>query len=222
MADNDKTGVDLGAAEFGEDDLSFIFDTANKYYQEVRVTKVEGECPYGHNVGDTFRVTARNHDGLCGSLYQLINGDVLTLGYGGEIPWAREKGIMKASCPEGNKVQVAVRRVKQQKPISLKTRTDTREMTGKGYPALDKYRIYLEVLGIENICMWEHKIDERFEIDPFNVGKCCGMLYKVAYPFVNLLLSDGKLPWEGEEHIIHSVCPDPYDLLTFRLIREKR
>jgi hypothetical protein len=32
---------------------------------------------------------------------------------------------------------------------------------------------------------------------------------------------EGKLPWEGEEHIIHSVCPDPYDLLTFKLIREE-
>ena len=222
MADNDKPGIDLGAAEFDEDDINFIFNTANKYYQEVTVTGVDGECPYGHKVNDTFRVTARNHDGLCGSLYQLISSDVLTLGYEGEVPWNKEKGTMTASCPEGNRVGVAVRRVKQEKPVSLKTRTDSKNMVGKGYPALDKYKIYLEVLGIENICMWEHKIDELFEVDPFNVGKCCGMLYRVAYPFINLLLSRGKLPWEGEEHIIHSVCPDPYDLLTFRLIREER
>ena len=222
MSDDDKKSVDLGAAEFGDDALDFIFNTANKYYQQVTVTQVVGECPYGHRVGDTFRITARNHDCLCGSLYQMLGGDVMTLGYGGELPWAREKGVMKAVCPEDGKVEVEVRRVKQETTTSLKTCTESKNMVGKGYPALDKYKIYLEVLGLENICMWKHEIGERFEIDPFNVGKCCGSLYRVAYPFINLLLSGGSLPWEGEEHIIHSVCPDPYDLLTFRLVREDR
>ncbi|MFC1670118.1 TIGR04076 family protein [Spirochaetota bacterium] len=149
MADDDKPCIDLGAAQFDEEDINFIFNTANKYYQEVTVTGVDGECHYGHKTGDTFGVTPRNHDGLCGSLYKLINGDVLTPGYGGEVPWNKEKGVMTASCPENNKVRIELRRIKQEKPISLKTRTDSKNMVGKGYPALDKFKIYLEVIGSE-------------------------------------------------------------------------
>ena len=30
----------------------------NRFYEEVSITSVTGECPYGHKEGDTFRVTA--------------------------------------------------------------------------------------------------------------------------------------------------------------------
>jgi uncharacterized repeat protein (TIGR04076 family) len=205
-----------------EEALAELFKIINRYYQEVTIVGVNGTCPYGHQKGEKFRLTGMNHDCLCGSLYQHIQAQVMTLNYGGSVPWEKDPDTFTASCPEMEKVQVAVKRVEQENPVHLKTRTDAKDMTGKGFPFVDKYRVYLEVLGIERLCMWAHKPGEKFEVDPFNIGKACGSLYRSAYPFINLLFTVGSLPWEADPNMVHGTCPDPYDLLSYRLIREER
>ena len=60
-----------------------ILKGENRFYQEVTITKVNGECPYGHREGEQFQVTALNSDGLCGSLYKAIHSPIVTLHYGG-------------------------------------------------------------------------------------------------------------------------------------------
>ncbi len=50
-----------------ESELSVI-EGANRYYQEVTITSVTGECPYGHKEGDQFKITSMNSDGICGAL----------------------------------------------------------------------------------------------------------------------------------------------------------
>ena len=205
-----------------EDGLQMVFDTVNRYSHTAVITAVKGLCPYGHQVGDRFTLTGMNHDCLCGSFYQQLQSSLMTLEYGGGVPWEQNPNLFTAICPERGTVQVEITRQEQEKPVYIKTRTDARVMIGKGFPQIDKYRVYLEILGVENICMWKHCEGERFEVDPFNIGKCCGALYKMAYPFINLLLTGGSVPWEGETHIIHGTCPDPYDLVTYRLIREER
>ncbi len=205
-----------------DESLAELFKIINRYYHEVTITGVKGDCPYGHSEGEKFRLTGMNHDCLCGSLYQVLQPHVMTLEYGGGIPWEKNPDVFTAACPEMEKVKVEVKRIEQENPVHLKTRTDIKDMTGKGYPSLDKYKVYLEVISIENICMWKHKPGDRFEVDPFNMGKACGSLYKAAYPFINLLFSEGSLPWELQDDTVHGACPDPYDILSYRLIREER
>ena len=115
-----------------------------------------------------------------------------------------------------------VKRFEKEDFNPLKTRTDTRDMTGKGFPALDKYRVFVEIISIANRCMWGHKEGEKFEVDPLNIGGVCGVLYWEAYHFMNLLFSGVSLPWEGEENIVHGACPDLFNQVAFRLIREER
>ncbi len=43
-------------------------DFENRYYQEVRIAAVTGECPYGHREGETYCISNCNNDGLCGAL----------------------------------------------------------------------------------------------------------------------------------------------------------
>lgn len=46
-----------------------ILTAENRYCQEVVITGVNGSCPYGHQIGDTFTLTGTAHaGGLCGSL----------------------------------------------------------------------------------------------------------------------------------------------------------
>jgi len=72
------------------------------------------------------------------------------------------------------KVQVEVERKKKDNIKLLKTLVDFKDMTGKGFPAVDKYRAFIEILGVELRCAWGQKQGHRFEIDPFNTGKVCG------------------------------------------------
>jgi len=203
--------------------LAEVIKAINRYHQEVTITAVAGQCPYGHREGEKFTVTTMNSDGLCGSLYQAIHPSIVAFEHGGGVVWENHGGRVLASCPEKGKVRVAVKRFENAKPMKrLKTVHDPKDMTSWGYAGLDAYRVFIEVLGIEKNCMWGHTAGDRHEIDPFNVGGICGYLYWEIYSFINLLYTGGGMPWEGDKNIIHGTCPDPFDLLSYRLIREKR
>ncbi len=207
--------------EYSDEAVAYIKEVENRYYQEVTISKVTGNCPYGHKEGEKYRVTSLNNDGLCGSLYHTLHAPFTTLHYGGGQPWEKDIDIFKGVCPE-MKVQVDVKRIEQETPTYLKTVKEPRDMTGKGFPGLDKYRVYLEIISIANFCFWDHKEGQRLEVDPFNIGGVCGFMYWELYHFINLLLSGGSLPWEAEENIIHGCCPDVFNQVTYRLMREER
>ncbi len=203
-----------------EDILKKFVKFENQYFQQVTITRVEGDCPYGHSEGDSFRVTNCNSDGLCGAFYTQLHSSLLTFQYGGRLPWDKDPACFTGICPE-MKVQVEVERKKKDNIKLLKTLVDFKDMTGKGFPAVDKYRAFIEILGVELRCAWGQKQGHRFEIDPFNTGKVCGFLYSKAYPYLNVLLSGASFPW-AEEHEMISVCPDSYNQTSFRLVIEKR
>ncbi len=206
----------------GDSIVAKIFKGENRFYEEVTITRVTGRCPYGHQQGETFRVTALNSDGLCGSLYKAMHASIATLHYGGSILWEKNPDVFSAVCPEQGRVEVLVRRFEQIKPVRLKTRPPFKDMTGKGFPSLEKYRIMVEVLDIAKRCYWSHRTGDCFEVDPFNVGGACGFLYSQLYPFIPTLLSGATPAWAGQEHSVTAVCPDTYDQLSFRLYREDR
>ena len=199
-----------------------VLEAENRYYQEVTITKINGECPYGHKEGEKFKVTAMNSDGLCGSLLKAILAPVVTLHYGGSLIWEKDPDVFRGSCPEMGKVQVEVKRIQQEKPTHLKTGTRFMDMTGKGFPVLDKHRIFVEVLDIAQNCYWGHKVGDRFEVDPFNVGGACCLLYGQLYPYLHVLLSGATPAWSMEEHTMSGECPDTYDRLCFRMSLEER
>jgi uncharacterized repeat protein (TIGR04076 family) len=212
------------APEFDKDFLRSVakrIKEGSRYYQEATINRVSGQCPYGHREGETYKITNVNAGGLCGALYNSIRDSVLTTHYGACVPWEKSAGAFKGVCPE-MKVEVDVRRMEKEDLKLLRSEYEARDMTGKGFPALDKYRMFVEILHIGRACTWGHRPGQRFELDPFNVGGVCAMLYCQAYHTMNILFSEKNLPWNAEEHIAHLVCPDTYNETAFRLVREKR
>ena len=176
-----------------------VLKLEHRYYQEVTVTAVNGKCPYGHRVGDIFKVTAMNSDGICGSLLQGIFSPIVSLHYGGSLLWEKQPGTFFGRCLEGGTVEVAVKRVEQKEPVLLQTPLTLKDMRGKGFPLLDQYRLMVEVRDIVVRCTWGHKIGDVFEVDPFNVGGACCFLYTQLYPYLQVLfirrnprLGDGR------------------------------
>jgi len=194
----------------------------NRYYQEVTVNKVHGACPFGHREGETYIVTAMNTGGLCGALLKEIFAPVTVLHYGGGLLWAPRPDEFNGRCPEGGTVEVAVKRCVNRDAVCVRTACLHRDMTGRGYPALDRYRMVLEVFDIAGSCYWGHVAGDRIEIDPFNTGGACGLLYTQLYPYLHVLLSGATPPWALQEHSISGECPDVYNRLSFRLFCEER
>ena len=95
-------------------------------------------------------------------------------------------------------------------------------MTGKGYPTLDRYRVFVEVRDIAVNCYWGHRVGDVLEIDPFNVGGACCFLYAQLYPYMHVLLSGASPPWAWEEQTVLGECPDTYDRLAYRLFIKER
>ena len=201
--------------------LEKIKNEAYRYYEKVTITDIKGDCPYGHKKHDVFKVTNMNSDSMCGSLYQSIHPNLTTIHYGGTLPWEKESDSFKGICPE-HRVSVEVKRIELEKPTPFKTENRMVNMTGKGFSGNDRYKIFLEVLSVANNCTWGHKDGHRIELDNFNIGKVCGFMYWEIYQYVNLLLSGGCAPWEAEPHILHGCCPDPFNQVTYRLVREER
>jgi len=199
-----------------------VLQAENRYYQEVTITEVAGECPYGHKKGDQFKITTMNSDGICGSLLKSLFFQITTLHYGGSVLWEENQNISKGWCPEGGKVKAEIKRLERQEKTLFKTPCEMKDMTGKGYSALDKYRIFIEVRDIAINCYWGHKIGDIFEVDPFNVGGACCFLYAQLYPYIHVLLSGSAPPWAWDEHTVMGECPDTYDRLAYRLFLKER
>ena len=123
-------------------------------------------------------------------------------------------------CPE-MKVQVEIRRMEQEERNLLKTQAQPRNMVGKGFPAIDKYRAFVEIMDVDKVCAWGHGSGQKLEIDPFNVGDVCGFLYNKVYPYLNILLAGVTLPWMSEDdRVMYQICPDSYNQTSYRLYLE--
>lgn len=136
------------------DDLQAVLAVINSQYEDVTVTRVNSNCPYGHTVGEKHTITSMNTDGLCGSLFANIVPSVFTTHYGGGLPWEKETGVFRGLCLERGTIEVEVRLIKKGDAKVLKTRHEPKPVTGIGFKAIDKYRLYLEILGIERHCTY--------------------------------------------------------------------
>lgn len=208
--------------EMTKEIIGNVAKEVNRYVQEVTITKVEGECPFGHKEGEKHLINSTHHSTICGALWQANHACISSFHYGGAITWEKDPTIFKGLCPEGGKVEMQVHTRERQKNERATRFSEWRDMTGKGYPGIDKYRLFLEVFGMEHHCMYGHKAGQRIEIDPFNMGEVCGFLYWNAYHLITLLFSGGNPPWEPDPNIAHGVCPDIYNMVSYRLIREER
>ncbi len=213
--------LDNANRENEDEYLAQIRRLAYRYSEDATITRVKGDCPYGHQEGDVFTLTNMNSDGMCGSLYHVIQPDLVTIHYGGGLLWHDDPYTFKGICKEG-KVEVEAKRNVLSKPTVVRTKPKFVDMTGKGFESVDKYRIYLETISVANTCTWGHKEDQKIEIDIFNIGKACGFLYASIYQYIHLLLSGGGGPWEADQNIFHGCCPDPFNQVTYRLIKEER
>lgn len=199
-----------------------VIRAENRYIQQAHITRVCGSCPFGHREGDTFTLTALHAGGMCGALLTSIMPMVVALHYDGSLVWEDRPDSFTGCCPEGGRVTVDVTRTANTAEGMVTEEFPWREMTGKGYPSLDAYRVFVDVEHIEGNCIWGHSVGDRIEIDPFNVNGMCCLLYNQLYPYLHVLLSGKTPPWATREHSFAGECPDTFNRLCFRLSVEPR
>ena len=197
-------------------------EESKNWLQEVTITSVNGDCPYGHREGEIYKVNDIRTGGLCGALYRDILDSGLITHYGGNLPWEKDDGSFSGICSEQGKVQVNVKKVHKDNLSTSIVKPSLRDMTGKGFSAIDNFRIFVEIDSVANQCNWGHRAGQRIEIDPFNSWKVCARLFVNAFYAMNVILSQKKLHWQYEDDRVQMTCPDTYNITTFTLVREKR
>lgn len=74
------------------------------YKYKVIATIVEirgdGQCSYGHQVGDSFEFTQFTPGGLCQFAHDSLRSAVAALLYGGNFPWAEDSDTTTWACPD--------------------------------------------------------------------------------------------------------------------------
>ena len=117
--------------EMSKDEVADVIRDINRYYSEVTIIKVSGECPYGHKEGEKYKVTGMNHAGICGGLWHVIQPSVLALQYEGGPVWEKAPGFFKGLCSEMGRVQVEVKRKEKQDTKTLKIEAKIKEALSK-------------------------------------------------------------------------------------------
>ena len=78
------------------------------------IKSIQGHCGWGHKVDDTFDISVHNSAGLCGLFYHDIFPWIMTLQFGGENPWGRDKDACELECMDRrSQVKIELRRVEE-------------------------------------------------------------------------------------------------------------
>ncbi len=89
-------------------------DTVNKGYKFIGTIKnIKGHCNAGHNIGDKFELSAHKTAGICGFFYNSIFPTLMTLQFGGHLPWFPNPDVIMLECPDKmNAVILELKRIK--------------------------------------------------------------------------------------------------------------
>ena len=77
------------------------------------VVSLKGHCNNGHAVGQSWDIESLTPAGICISAFTCIIPAMRVLRFGGEFPWAKDKGTAQVACPDAeNPVVFELRRIK--------------------------------------------------------------------------------------------------------------
>ena len=62
------------------------------------IFRIQGNCGWGHKVGDKFDVSCHNTAGVCGFLYHGMFPDLQMLRFGGSWPWGEDQNVKEVEC----------------------------------------------------------------------------------------------------------------------------
>jgi uncharacterized repeat protein (TIGR04076 family) len=80
----------------------------------VRITVKSGKCQGDiHEIGQVFTVDETTPEGICIGAWDAISPYVMSLWYGGNFPWAEEKGTATIHCPDPKGMTFELRRIEK-------------------------------------------------------------------------------------------------------------
>jgi len=77
------------------------------------------------------------------------------------------------------------------------------------------------VESIKGNCSAGHKVGDVFEINTHITGGICGYCYHDLFPELMTLAMGGAIPWRKEQDKFTYECPDRYNLVTFKITKQK-
>lgn len=79
------------------------------------VIEQKGTCVAGHKVGDKIDLNSIWAPKICRPLLKALESQAMVLKYGGDMPWLKDKDIVRVSCPDPeNPLVVEIKRIKKE------------------------------------------------------------------------------------------------------------
>ncbi len=78
----------------------------------VRITVIKGKCQGNHHqTGHEFVVDQTTPEGMCLGAWDAVSPYVMTLLFGGNFPWEKEKGRAVIHCPDPKGITLEILRI---------------------------------------------------------------------------------------------------------------
>jgi len=85
---------------------------------------------------------------------------------------------------------------------------------------MKRSKVRIIVDSLRGKCESGHYVGQEFVFDNDWPGHFCPAAFHAIYPNLRTLQYGGNIPWE-EPGSVHVACPDPFNPLVFKLVREE-
>ncbi|MGA9047673.1 MAG: TIGR04076 family protein [Dehalococcoidia bacterium] len=82
-------------------------------------------------------------------------------------------------------------------------------------------KVLAKVISQKGTCVAGYKVGHEFMISDVCPKGMCAWAFYTLFPFAQVLISGGSLPWEKDPDKATVACPDPANPVVFELVRKK-
>ena len=86
----------------------------------------------------------------------------------------------------------------------------------------ETYDVAVKVISQKGTCAAEHKVGDEWVIGAKTPEGICIPAFDVLFPYAQVLMFGGSLPWEDDPDVAILACPDADNPVVFELRRLRK
>jgi uncharacterized repeat protein (TIGR04076 family) len=183
----------------------------------LTVTKKEGYCYHGYEVGKQFIFEDFTHppEHFCTGALHSIFPCMYGLTFGAEFPFMDNMKSLKTTCPDGKKVEFLTELIDEEGGVVSKPKPQA--PAGPNPRAME-----IEVKECTGKCFYGYKVGDKVQVKGLRTPEgFCGAAYHMLFPVLFGLNFGAKFPFEEDPNSLSTpTCPDGGHII-FKVTRKE-
>ena len=172
---------------------------------KMTVTKKEGDCYHGYNVGDEFIFEDFTHPPkhFCTGIYQSAFPCAYALTFGAEFPFEDNVYSIHTTCPDGGKMAFKTEILDDDGKVKFKPKP-------KDHKGPNPKKFIVEVYKRKGKCFYGYKEGDKFEFTGLKTpANFCGAAYHMMFAALFALNFGAKFHFMDNPNSLNTAtCPD--------------